>query len=170
MSFFVICPCRLPSVNYLKQKKLIWFLSGTYNFKNYLTADAAWTLVSTLRLTANLSNPPSHQFSSDKNPSIINITLVLNYLWSDPGIFGYISNQKCSTFLASSFIIQKQANTSFLFTIYFLRTLYSMVNVFIFCRQGNAEKKCDRNVLNDIGSMLEDLTSELDALLDVDSA
>ena len=45
-----------------------------------------------------------------------------------------------------------------------------MVNVFIFYRQGNAEKKCDRNVLNDIGSMLEDLTSELDALLDVDSA
>ena len=45
-----------------------------------------------------------------------------------------------------------------------------MVNVSIFCRQGNTEKKCDRNVLSDIGSMLEDLTSELDALLDVDSA
>ena len=45
-----------------------------------------------------------------------------------------------------------------------------MVNVFIFCRQGNAEKKFERNVLYDIGSMLDDLTSELDALIDVDSA
>ena len=86
---------------------------------------------------------------------------------------GYIwlyFKSKVLHFFASSFIIQKQAITLFLFTIYFLRTLYSMVNVFIFCRQGNAEKKCDGNVLNDIGSMLEDLTSELDALLDVDSA
>lgn len=50
------------------------------------------------------------------------------------------------------------------------KTFYSMVCFYLFCRQDSGDKKCDRNVLNDIGSMLEDLTSELDAMLVVDEA
>lgn len=36
-------------------------------------------------------------------------------------------------------------------------------------RQGSKDKQ-EQNVLNDIGFMLENLTSELDAMLDVDTA
>lgn len=39
-----------------------------------------------------------------------------------------------------------------------------------FCYRHGSNVKQERDVLNDIGSMLEDLTSELDAMLDTDMA